>query len=47
MYDASCGNENVDELLFDVKRWTISLENYGDINMYNEDYNIYIRDKEV
>ena len=46
-YDASCGYENEDDLLFDVKRWTISLEYADDINMSSDCYNIYIRDKNV
>ena len=46
-YDVSCGYKNEDNLLFDVKRWTISLEYSDDINMDNDDYNIYIRNKNI
>ena len=46
-YDPSCGAENEDELLFDVQRWTVSLEYSDDINMGDTGYNIYIKDKDV
>ena len=44
-YEPSCGEEKDEDLLFDVKRWTISLEYSDDINSENEDYNIYIKSK--
>ena len=44
-YAPSCYAEKDEDLLFDVKRWTISLEYSDDINMGHDDYNIYIRTK--
>ena len=44
-YTPSCYAERDEDLLFDVKRWTISLEYSDDINMGHDDYNIYIRSK--
>ena len=46
-YDASCDIENEDELLVDVSRWTVGLEYSDDINMGHDDYNIYIKHKNV
>ena len=44
-YAPTCYEEKDEDLYFDVKRWTISLEYSDDINMGHNDYNIYIRTK--
>jgi len=36
-----------DELAIDIKRLTISLEYSDDINKAHDDYNIYIKDKDI
>ena len=45
-YAPTCYAEKDEELLFDVKRWAVSLEYSDDINMAHDDYNIYIRSKD-
>ena len=46
-YDISCGHDTDDTLLINVERWTISLEYSDDINKAHDDYNIYIKHKNV
>lgn len=45
-YAPTCYAEKDEDLLFDVRRWTISLEFSDDINMAHDEYNIYIRAKD-
>ena len=44
-YRPDCDATNDEDLLFDVRRWAVSLEYSDDINMGHDDYNIYIRTK--
>ena len=44
-YRPDCGATSDENLLFDVRRWAVSLEYSDDINMGHDDYNIYIRTK--
>ena len=46
-YEPSCDEETDEALLFDVRRWTVSLEYSDDINKGETGYNIYIKHKNI
>ena len=46
-FDAACGEEEEEKLKISLSRWTVSLEYSDDINMSNDNYNIYIKDKNI
>ena len=45
--DAGCGETEEEKLKISLSRWAVSLEYSDDINMSADQYNIYIKDKDV
>ena len=46
-FDAGCGETEEEKLKISPSRWAVSLEYSDDINMSTDQYNIYIKDKDV